>query len=265
MSDEPTTDLIERSGYRRVGFAAHYDAYRPAPPSALLDLLERAARAERPRLVVDLGSGTGLSTRAWGERAERVVGVEPNALMRSRAEEGTATPNVGYVGALAHTTGLTDGCADIVTCSQSLHWMEPEPTFAEVARILRPGGVFAAYDYDLPPFLDADVDAAFERYLARRREVRAEHGIPAGASRWPKHEHLERMRTSGHFRRCRELVLHAEAEWDTGRIVGLAHSIGPLPEGVEPGIGELRAVAERVLHGRAVRGWLGYRVRLGLK
>jgi SAM-dependent methyltransferase len=38
----------------------------------------------------------------------------------------------------------------LVTCSQSLHWMEPEPTFAEVARILRRGGVFAAYDYDWP-------------------------------------------------------------------------------------------------------------------
>jgi len=46
-------------------------------------------------------------------------------------------------------TDLPDGCADIVTCSQSLHWMVPESTFAEVARILRPGGVFATYDYDV--------------------------------------------------------------------------------------------------------------------
>ncbi len=44
-----------------------------------------------------------------------------------------------------------EGTAGIVTCAQSFHWMEPESTFIEVARILRPGGVFAAYDYDRPP------------------------------------------------------------------------------------------------------------------
>ena len=34
---------------------------------------------------------------------------------------------------------------------QALHWMEPAPTFGEVARLLRPGGVFAALDCDWPP------------------------------------------------------------------------------------------------------------------
>ena len=39
----------------------------------------------RPALVVDLGSGTGLSTAIWGGRAERVIGIEPNADMREEA------------------------------------------------------------------------------------------------------------------------------------------------------------------------------------
>jgi ubiquinone/menaquinone biosynthesis C-methylase UbiE len=51
----------------------------------------------------------------------------------------------------AQETGLPDGGADVVTCAQSLHWMEPQSTFAEVARILRLGGAFAACDYDLLP------------------------------------------------------------------------------------------------------------------
>ncbi|MGH7866895.1 MAG: class I SAM-dependent methyltransferase, partial [Candidatus Dormibacteraceae bacterium] len=45
-------------------------------------------------------------------------------------------------------TGLPEACADVVTCVQAFHWMDPEIVLPEVARILRPGGVFAAVDYD---------------------------------------------------------------------------------------------------------------------
>src|SRR3984893_18785877 len=66
--------------------------------------------------------------------------------------------HIAYREGVAHRTGLPDGCADIVTCAQSLHWMEPTSTLAEVARILRPGGLFAAYDYDWPPTLHWELD-----------------------------------------------------------------------------------------------------------
>ena len=105
----------------------------------------RSSRSvERPRLVVDLGSGTGLSTRVWADRAEEVVGIEPNARMAEQARLVTRAPNVRYVDSFAAETSLPAGAADIVTCSQAFHWMEPGAVLAEAARILRPGGVFAA-------------------------------------------------------------------------------------------------------------------------
>ena len=48
---------------RFTGFADVYDAYRPRPPAVLADVLCGLAGVERPTLVVDLGSGTGSSTR----------------------------------------------------------------------------------------------------------------------------------------------------------------------------------------------------------
>jgi SAM-dependent methyltransferase len=90
---------LEQSGYGRSGFAEHYDRYRPRPPLALLELLPPLAGVERPSLVVDLGSGTGLSSRFWAERAERVTGVEPNEAMRTFAEQTTDASNVSYLGA----------------------------------------------------------------------------------------------------------------------------------------------------------------------
>ena len=84
--DEELRARLERSGYHHMGFAADYDRYRPGPPSVLLELLPLLAGGGRPRLVVDLGSGTGLSTRPWAEVAEQVVGIEPNDAMRDHAE-----------------------------------------------------------------------------------------------------------------------------------------------------------------------------------
>ncbi len=261
--------LIETSGYDREGFAAGYDRHRPRPPAVLLETLARYVRVERPGLVVDLGCGTGLATRAWAGRAERVIGVEPNAAMLAQAEP--AEEGVEFREAFAQDTGLEDGCADIVTCSQSLHWMEPEPTFAEAARILRPGGVFAAYDYDWPPVVDPEVDAAFDAYQRRRGEFRRQRGLMRGGDRWPKHEHLERMRESGRFSFCRELLFHSVEEGNPDRIVGFAYSLGCPGVGVddeeierELRVAELEETARRVLGERTVLFLFGYRVRVGV-
>jgi SAM-dependent methyltransferase len=256
------------SSYAVKGFGATYHQARPSPPSALLNLLSRLARVARPRLVVDVGSGTGLSTRAWAELADEVVGVEPNPEMRAAAEANTPSSNVRYVDGYSESTGLADDSADIVTYSQSLHWMDPAPTFAEAARILRPGGVFAAYDYELPPSVDWEVDAAFEYFLLRVGKFRRERlSIPPAE----KTGHVPRMRESGLFRYVRELGVSAEDIADAERVVGLALSLGPvgrlLDEGLteeEIGLAGLREAAQRILGEREVTWTLSYRVRLGV-
>lgn len=263
--------LIDRSGYERPGFSATYDRHRPKTPPELVTLLTRYIQRARPALVVDLGTGTGLSARAWAATAEQVIGVEPNPVMHAEAERATTEANVAYRLAFAHATGLDDGTADIVTCSQSLHWMEPEPTFAEIARILRPGGIFAAYDYDWPPTVHPELDEAFDAYQERRRAVRAARGIQRGADRFAKPEHLDRMRASGQFRSCREILLHSVEEGSAERVVGFARSLGlPVAAGQDEAlerdldIAELERVARRVLGDRVVPFLFSYRVRVGV-
>jgi len=263
-----TERILRSSGYRREEFAVGYDAYRPSPPDALLDMLCLEAQVERPRLVVDFGSGTGLSARPWAERADEVVGVEASPEMRERAEKATSAANVRFVRANARETGLPAGAADVVTCSQSFHWMEREPTLAEAARILRPGGVFAAYDYDWPPIVRWEVEAAFEELLRRLWRLRADRR----SARRDKSGHLDHIRASGQFRYSRELVLHSREPGSADRIVGMALSLGPLTvllqEGVseeEVGLRALRETATQALGEREADIFLGYRVRLGVR
>ena len=251
----------ESSGYLAEGFAERYDAHRPRAPGALLDLLCRYTGGERPRLVVDLGSGTGLSTEAWAARSDEIVGVEPNSKMREIAET-RAEPNVRYVHGDSADTGIADGAADIVTASQSFHWMAPEPTLGEVARILRPGGVFCAYDYDWPPTIHPDVDAAFETILRR-----------LGWHQTDKAEHLERLRRSGCFRYVKEVGLHSEEQGDAERVAWSAWTMGPVAKRLlagetsqdEVGLTELRSAARRALGERAVPFLFTYHARLGVR
>ena len=268
MIEHYTRELLEVSGFGREGFATQYDEFRPRPPAELLDLLCAFAGVERPRLVVDLGSGTGLSTRGWADRADQVIGVEPIAPMRERAAAETDAANVRYLEGYSYDTGLADESVDVITCSQSLHWMEPEPTFAEAARVLRPGGVFAAYDYDWPPVVHWEVDAAFEALMRAIEGLRAE----TGRTPWRKEEHLARMEQSGRFRFAREVVMHDRVEGNADDLVGLAFTLGPLVvllnDGIseeELGLARVREVAARVVGERRVPWFICYRARLAVK
>ena len=257
-----------------TGVAGSYDAYRPHTPTMLLDLLPQLASTQRPQLVVDLGSGTGLSTYAWSERVDRVIGVEPNADMRRQAEAKRGNEkNVSFVEGVAHETGLPDACADIVTASQSLHWMDRQPTFAEVKRILRPGGVFAAYDYDWPVIITPETDLLYDEFMARLDAIAASQGADFGRGAGDqKEEHLARMRESGQFRLTREISIHSEEHGDAERFIGLMLSnSGSIL--IEHGIvtseqlhlEDFRARAQAILGDTPRRWYFSYRARYGVK
>ena len=274
MSSQPYDPRlnIERSGYTGSGFADRYDRYRPTPPPALLDVLTQLAQTERPGLIVDLGSGTGLSTAVWADRAYRVIGVEPNPGMRRTAEERNQAHNVTFHDAFAHQTGVPDGAADIVTCAQSFHWMEPEGTLAEVARILRPGGVFAAYDYDWPPTVHWQVEAAFSACMVQVQELERRHGIADHMQQWAKSEHLARVRASGRFRYAREILLHSTDIGTAEGLVGFARTLGHVTRmldlgfsDAELGLDKLRQVADHALGDGGLRWYFSYRIRVGVK
>ncbi len=257
---------------RFTGFAGAYDSFRPAPPDALASLIQRYSGLGAIGRVVDLGSGTGLSSRYWAGRATEVVGIEPTPDMRNEAAAKTRDSNVRYQPGFSHATGLPDRSADVVSCSQALHWMKPEGTFAEARRILRPGGVFSANDYDWPPTVGSwEAEAAYEACMRAVRRLEKERRTGEGLQQWEKGGHLGRMQASGCFRHTKEAVLHHVDRGNADRLVGVLLSqgnvMGLFKSGLteaELGIDALREVAQRTL-GPGLRDWFwNARVRMGI-
>jgi len=267
----PSVDFSQNLA-RFTGFADLYDRHRASPPAVLAELLAQFSGVARPALVIDLGSGTGLSTRYWADHADRVTGIEPTPDMIRQAAAVTRAANVSYRAGYSHATGLRTHCAQIVCCMQALHWMEPVATFAEADRILVRGGVFAACDYDWPPTTGSwEVDATFESCWRTARELGRKLQVEAGLQLWDKAGHLARMEASGCFSYVKEIGVHHLDHGNAERLTGLLLSQGfvqsLLKKGVteaELGLPALRRIAAQNL-GAAPRPFLwSARVRVGV-
>jgi len=132
MSD-PTRDE------QRLSFGAVADAYDDIRPSYPVEAL-RWVLGDAPLRVVDLGAGTGLLTRVLVELGHEVTAVEPDPGMLARLS--VRSPSVVAVEGSAEATGLPAASVDAVVAGQAYHWFDPGPAHAEIARVLRSGGIF---------------------------------------------------------------------------------------------------------------------------
>ncbi len=93
--------------------------------------------------ALDVGCGTGLSTRALAEFAATVVGTDLSAEMLAQAEPH---PRATYLAAPAEAQPFADASFDLVTVCQAFHWFDQERFLAEANRLLGPGGWLALYN-----------------------------------------------------------------------------------------------------------------------
>jgi len=120
--------------------ASNYANYRPSYPSEAINQLLSELGEPSQLIAADIGAGTGISARLLADRGVSVWAIEPNAAMSAAAE---THPQVECRTATAEQTGLMDGSIDLLTCFQSFHWFDPEPTLTEFRRILKPSGRLA--------------------------------------------------------------------------------------------------------------------------
>jgi SAM-dependent methyltransferase len=140
------------------GHAAEYARSRPGyPPELFAWLAEVAPARER---ALDCGAGSGQAAVALAAHFAEVVATDASEQQIRNAEPHA---RVSYRVAPAEDSGLADASVDLVTVAQALHWFDLPRFWAEVDRVLRPGGVLATWTYWLM-HVSPEVDAAVERF-----------------------------------------------------------------------------------------------------
>jgi SAM-dependent methyltransferase len=121
--------------------AAEYERARPPYAEAAVEWAVGRLGVGPGSRVLDLAAGTGKLTRRLVARGPDVVAVEPGDEMRAVLVR--EMPGTEALDGRAEEIPLPDGSVDAVTVGQAFHWFEPEQAFAEMHRVLSPGGGFA--------------------------------------------------------------------------------------------------------------------------
>jgi ubiquinone/menaquinone biosynthesis C-methylase UbiE len=145
-----------------AGFVYERGARSTTPLAATRhkDLHERLTAAAlegrpAPARVLDMACGFGKSTKPFyealpGAEIEAVDLSAPCLRLAARDAHQAGARNVHFRQRDAADTGYADGSFDLVTSTMLLHEMPPkavERTFAEAARVLKPGGRMVHLDF----------------------------------------------------------------------------------------------------------------------
>jgi len=150
-------------------FARQYAHSRPMYPARLFSCL--SSLVERHDLAWDCATGSGQAARTLIEYFDRVIATD---ISPAQVEEADPHPRIDYRVAKSEQSGLPDHCIDLITAASALHWFDLDRFYAEARRVMRPGGVLAAWTYHVgyvePPF-----DEVFGRFY---RDVVAPYFAP---------------------------------------------------------------------------------------
>ena len=134
------------------GLARLYARHRPSYPEPLLLRLKTvidssATKQIANRLVVDVGSGSGISTRLLRRYlgpVYEIIGIEPNPAMIQQAVADTSPElRIKYISGDAEHLPLTSASAVGMVAAQAVQWFERIVFYREAARVLAPGGTLA--------------------------------------------------------------------------------------------------------------------------
>lgn len=229
---------------RFSGFSDLYNDVRPVPPEKVCKIIVDLLNKEKVDRIVDLGCGTGLATKIWKDYAKNVIGIEPNNDMRRSAEK--ANPDITFLNANSYCTLIENSSVEVVTCSQSFHWMEPFATLKEINRILRSKGMLAIYDCFWPVSISTKAEMAYNQLFS---EVDALHETHKGTlpheRQWQKGKHFKNVASSNYFEYCKEMYFENTELCDAERFIGIALSQGHLQTLIKSGVQEIDGKIER--------------------
>jgi ubiquinone/menaquinone biosynthesis C-methylase UbiE len=136
------TEYGVEEGYER--WAPRYDGPNPALELEQ-PLIDARVRSLPVGVALDAACGTGRHAAALAAAGWDVIGVDRTSAMLDVAR--TKVPDGDFRTGVLESLPVDDGSVDLVVCTLALtHIADLRPAFAEMARVLRPGGVVLTSD-----------------------------------------------------------------------------------------------------------------------
>ncbi|WP_028805822.1 class I SAM-dependent methyltransferase [Streptomyces sp. 142MFCol3.1] len=161
--------MADETGFQLRGTAPErYERYAAPFMAPFVDAALDAVDLYPGATVLDLACGTGFVARAVAARVGppgRVFGADVNeGMIRvARAHAPRMYPDIDFTTAPADKLPYEDATFDAVVCQQGVQFFpDLDAAFAEVARVTRPGGRFAATTWaarELIPYFVAQYEA----------------------------------------------------------------------------------------------------------
>jgi len=139
-------------------FAKEYAQSRPQYPAELFSYL--VSKVQRHVLAWDCATGNGQAAIELARSFDRVIATD---VSEEQILHATQHPQIDYRIASAEASGLDDGSVDLVTVASALHWFDIDGFYEEVRRVIRPGGVLAAWTYHVC-YMEAPFDRLFRHF-----------------------------------------------------------------------------------------------------
>ena len=142
MSDVPLSARMRPAPFPFDMLVDDYERYRSGYAVEVYEAV-RAAGVGLGTRVLDVGCGTGLAAAAFLDAGACMTGIDiaPQMLVRARKHLPTVRFDLGAAEELPYA----DAAFDAVICAQAFHWFERDRALAEMARVVRPGGLVAIW------------------------------------------------------------------------------------------------------------------------
>jgi len=146
-----------------AGEAAKYRLSRPEHPAAIVEavvaFLREGYTGAALSQALDVGCGSGLSTKNLVPHFPRVLGVDVSSAMVEEARSSHPLAGLEFATGSADHLPLPDASVQVVMAGRAIHYFNQEQFFQEVHRVLAPGGVVAYYSVHFPTVLHEGVNS----------------------------------------------------------------------------------------------------------
>ncbi|MBZ0184824.1 MAG: class I SAM-dependent methyltransferase [Candidatus Obscuribacterales bacterium] len=123
--------------------AERYSRFRPGYPDKLYDFLIELV--ENRQIAWDCATGNGQAAVKLAEHFDKVLATDAST---RQIELAKPHEKIEYRVATAEESGFPEASIDLISVANAIHWFDLPGFFKEAKRVLKPGGIVAAWCYE---------------------------------------------------------------------------------------------------------------------